>query len=215
MNTSSSSLATVAAADSAPVGEVGFHDIHHIALSREAVAARQALHEIGKLSPGEQCDAARDVVEIGGVKTFWSRGLAAVPPFIQLSRGDEQLLLVWSEDDSSLHLFQRTSNDRHFERVQIVAKHSAIFSYLPRYAFVPGRCQHRASLAQLVTLRSLLGLHPSAPIPDLHIASATRLIGSVVLEPFLTRHFGAGANAGADIEPMAHSIAAPAAGASL
>lgn len=209
MNTSSS-LATVPATASAPVGEIVFHSVHNIALSREASAARHALHELGKLTLHEQSDAARVMVEIGGVKTFWSRGLTPVPPFIQLNSANEQLLLVWNEDDSSLHVFRRVGKDRRFTRIQVIAKHSMIFASLPRYAFVPGRCQHTASLAQLVALRSMLGLSPSAPIPDLHVASATRIIGSIVIEPFLARTFCAGADAGATM--VDHANAAPAVG---
>jgi hypothetical protein len=180
-------------------------------------AARNALHELGKLSLLEQAAAARIMVEIGGVKTFWHRGLAPVPPYIQLVHDDEDILLVWNEADSSLHIFRRTDAEPRFTRVQVIAKHSQIFAQLPRYAFVPGRCQHLASLAQLVTLRNLLGLEPSTPIPDLHIASATRLIGSIVLEPLLTRLFGTGTGVRADagVEAMIHSKAAPAAGAAL
>lgn len=180
-------------------------------LSREATAARAALHEISKLTLRQQSDAARIVVEIGGVKTYWSRGLAAVPPYIQLQRAGEDLLLVWNEGDFSLHVFRRAGDDRRFTRLQVVAKHSVIFSHLPRYAFVPGRTEHRASLAQLVALRSLLGLDPASPIADLHIASATRMIGAIVLEPFLARTF----RAADDASFAEQSNPAPAAGAAL
>lgn len=162
--------------------------------SREAIAARAALDEIGKLTLREQADAARVVVEIGGVRTYWSRGLAEVPPYIQLTKDSEHRLLVWNGANSAVHLFSRTENERRFTPLQVITTHAAIFAHLPRYAFVPGQGEHRASFAQLVSLRSLLDLDPTSPIADLHIASATRVIGSVVLEPFLKRVFGADAH---------------------
>jgi hypothetical protein len=79
-------------------------------------------------------------------------------------------------------------------KIRVITKHSAIFAHLPGYAFVPGRGEHRASFAQLVSLRILLDLDPASPIADLHIASATRVIGSIVLEPFLKRVFGSDAH---------------------
>lgn len=156
-------------------------------LNPAVIAARSALQELGKLGLLEQCEASRVEVDIGGVKTFWNRGLMTAHPFMQVERGEESILSVWNASDSTLHIFKRGVGTSYFERVETVTKHSAIFARLPRYAFVPGASAIPASFAQLVVLRKLLRLDPNAAIPDLHIASATRLIGLVVLEPVLDR----------------------------
>ncbi len=148
--------------------------------------ARSALSEIGQLTLREQAEHARVLVEIGGVKTWWHRALSDLPPFHLVEQPDgSRLLLVWRAEGPMLQVFHRGVGSTRYEPGPTITKHSAIFAELPRHAFVPGSPAQAATFKQLVALRSLLDLAPEAAIPTLHIASATRLIEAIVLEPVL------------------------------
>lgn len=165
-------------------------------LNPAIIAARAAFLEIGATGLLEQCENARVAVDIGGVRTFWNRGISQVPPFLPFDQGGESFLLVWHAENSTLRVFKRRPESRFFEPVETVTKHSAIFARLPRYAFKRGASAIPASPAQLVALRKILRLDPEAALPDLHIASAARLMTAVVLEPTVralcARHLATG-----------------------
>lgn len=150
------------------------------------VAIRSAFNSVRVLDLEAQSSAVRQIVEIGGVKTHWSRPIhSELPPFRHIWAPDQQLLLVWREPE--LVIFGRRAASSPYEWLRSVSQHARVFESLPPYMFKPAAKAQPASPRQLMTLRQLLRLDAAEAMPELHVGAAAALINGFVVEPALTR----------------------------
>lgn len=154
--------------------------------SASKLARLDVQREIARLNavvdPAEQTAGSRLPLEIGGVATFWSRGLSPhTPVFLQHTVSGVKRVHLLSADKCTVGVYDNATAQT-WERRALLRTPEDIVASLPKKAFAAEPSTAPASPKQIGALRKMLELSPSIALPPLSSAAASRLIDRFTVE---------------------------------
>jgi hypothetical protein len=147
------------------------------------IEARQELQRISAIPDLLQQDRdSRVAITIGGVASWWSRGLSPdTPVFIQHAIGTIKRLHLIDPATTAVGVYDRMAKET-WERRAILEKPEAILASLPAKALSERAAGQPASARQVAVVSKLLEIPPDQPMPVLSAISAGRLLDRIVTE---------------------------------
>lgn len=145
-----------------------------------------ALRELTRLETTPDLAAqdidCRTVVSIGGIPTYWSKGLGAETPiYVQHAIGAIKRIHVIDTASNSVAVYDRTANDT-WERRAILDRPEEIAASLPKRAINASGVVQPASPKQIATVRKLLEYPADRPMPLLSATAASRIMDRILTE---------------------------------
>jgi len=148
---------------------------------------RQELDRLQKLDPTKQIEGLRTAAEIGGVMTYWSKGLSkGTPAFLEHSTGPStgvKRVHIFLKEESAIAVYDRREKATWERRALLpLTDPERILSSIPKKALVGESTASLATPSQLAVVRKNLEMSLDEQLAPLAAAAVSRLIDRLTCE---------------------------------